>query len=33
MQTPAAFEYERATSVDHALSLLKSLGPEALEQG
>jgi carbon-monoxide dehydrogenase medium subunit len=29
MQTPAAFEYERATSVDHALSLLKSLGPEA----
>ena len=29
MQTPAAFEYERATSVEHALSLLTSLGPEA----
>ena len=29
MQTPAAFEYERATSVEHALSLLQSLGPEA----
>ena len=29
MQTPAAFEYERATSVDHAISLLQSLGPEA----
>ncbi len=29
MQTPAAFEYERATSVDHAIALLQSLGPEA----
>ena len=29
MQTPAAFEYERATSVDHAISLLHSLGSEA----
>jgi carbon-monoxide dehydrogenase medium subunit len=29
VQTPAAFEYERATSVDHAISLLQSLGPEA----
>src|SRR4030081_1564910 len=29
VQTPAAFEYERATSVEHALSLLQSLGPEA----
>jgi aerobic carbon-monoxide dehydrogenase medium subunit len=29
LQTPAAFEYERATSVEHALSLLQSLGPEA----
>jgi len=29
VQTPAAFEYERATSVEHALSLLTSLGPEA----
>jgi aerobic carbon-monoxide dehydrogenase medium subunit len=29
VQTPAAFGYERATSVDHAISLLQSLGPEA----
>ncbi|MGD9704193.1 MAG: xanthine dehydrogenase family protein subunit M [Acidimicrobiia bacterium] len=29
MQTPAPFEYERATSVDHALSLLERHGPEA----
>lgn len=29
MQTPAAFEYERATSVDHAIQLLQSLGSEA----
>src|SRR3984893_1709334 len=29
VQTPASFEYERATSVDHALSLLQSLRPEA----
>ena len=29
MQTPAPFEYERATSVDHALSLLEQHGPEA----
>jgi aerobic carbon-monoxide dehydrogenase medium subunit len=29
VQTPAAFDYERATSVDHAISLLQSLGPEA----
>ena len=29
MQVPAPFEYERATSVDHALSLLQRLGPEA----
>jgi aerobic carbon-monoxide dehydrogenase medium subunit len=29
VQTPAAFAYERATSVDHAISLLQSLGPEA----
>jgi aerobic carbon-monoxide dehydrogenase medium subunit len=29
MQTPRAFEYERATSVDHAISLLERLGPEA----
>jgi carbon-monoxide dehydrogenase medium subunit len=26
---PAPFEYERATSVDHALELLQRLGPEA----
>jgi aerobic carbon-monoxide dehydrogenase medium subunit len=29
MQVPAPFEYERATSVDHALGLLRELGPEA----
>ena len=29
MQVPAPFEYERATSVDHALELLERLGPEA----
>ena len=29
VQTPAPFEYERATSVDHALSLLERHGPEA----
>jgi aerobic carbon-monoxide dehydrogenase medium subunit len=29
MQIPAAFEYERATSVEHALELLQSGGPEA----
>lgn len=29
MQVPAPFEYERATSVDHALALLRRLGPEA----
>jgi carbon-monoxide dehydrogenase medium subunit len=29
VQTPAAFEYERATSVEHAISLLQSLGSEA----
>jgi aerobic carbon-monoxide dehydrogenase medium subunit len=29
VQTPAAFEYERATSVDNAISLLQSLGSEA----
>ena len=29
MQVPAPFEYERATSVDHAVSLLEKLGPEA----
>jgi carbon-monoxide dehydrogenase medium subunit len=29
MQIPAAFEYERATSVEHALELLRSGGPEA----
>jgi len=29
MQTPAPFGYERATSVDHAVSLLEELGPEA----
>ena len=27
MQVPAPFEYERATSVDHALELLERLGP------
>jgi aerobic carbon-monoxide dehydrogenase medium subunit len=29
MQVPASFEYERATSVDHALALLERHGPEA----
>ena len=29
MQTPAPFEYERATSVDNALALLERHGPEA----
>jgi aerobic carbon-monoxide dehydrogenase medium subunit len=29
MQIPAAFEYERATSVDNALELLQAHGPEA----
>jgi aerobic carbon-monoxide dehydrogenase medium subunit len=29
VQVPAPFEYARATSVDHALSLLETLGPEA----
>jgi aerobic carbon-monoxide dehydrogenase medium subunit len=29
VQVPAPFEYERATSVDHALELLRRLGPEA----
>jgi carbon-monoxide dehydrogenase medium subunit len=29
VQVPAPFEYERATSVDHALDLLRQLGPEA----
>ena len=29
MQVPAPFEYERATSVDHALQLLERLGPDA----
>ena len=29
MQVPAPFEYERATSVEHALELLRDLGPEA----
>jgi aerobic carbon-monoxide dehydrogenase medium subunit len=29
MQIPAAFEYERATSVEHALELLRDRGPEA----
>jgi len=29
LQVPAPFEYERATSVDHALDLLALLGPEA----
>jgi len=28
VQVPAPFEYERATSVDHALELLQRLGPE-----
>jgi carbon-monoxide dehydrogenase medium subunit len=29
VQTPAPFEYERATSVEHALALLERHGPEA----
>ena len=29
MQVPAPFDYERATSVDHAISLLERLGSEA----
>ena len=29
MQTPRSFEYERATSIDHAIALLEKLGPEA----
>jgi carbon-monoxide dehydrogenase medium subunit len=29
VQVPAPFEYERATSVEHALELLQQLGPEA----
>jgi carbon-monoxide dehydrogenase medium subunit len=29
MQTPAPVEYERATSIDHALQLMERLGPEA----
>jgi carbon-monoxide dehydrogenase medium subunit len=29
MQIPASFEYERATSVEHALELLQARGPEA----
>ena len=29
MQVPAPFDYERATSVDHALELLERHGPEA----
>ena len=29
MQVPAPFEYERATSVDHAIGLLERLGDEA----
>ena len=29
MQIPAAFDYERATSVENALELLKARGPEA----
>jgi aerobic carbon-monoxide dehydrogenase medium subunit len=29
MQTPRSFDYERATSVDHAIALLEKLGPEA----
>ena len=29
MQVPAPFEYERATSVDHAIGLLEQLGSEA----
>ena len=29
MQTPAPFEYERATSVEGAIASLQRLGPEA----
>ncbi len=29
MQVPAPFQYERATSVEHALALLARYGPEA----
>src|ERR1700730_9993098 len=29
VQVPAPFEYERATSVDHALELLRRHGPDA----
>ncbi len=29
MQIPPPFEYERATSIDHAIALLERLGPEA----
>src|SRR5215213_526516 len=29
MQVPAPFEYERATSIEHALDLLARLGPDA----
>jgi carbon-monoxide dehydrogenase medium subunit len=29
VQVPAPFEYERATSVDHALELLRQFGPDA----
>jgi aerobic carbon-monoxide dehydrogenase medium subunit len=29
LQVPAPFEYERATSIEHALTLLAELGPEA----
>jgi aerobic carbon-monoxide dehydrogenase medium subunit len=29
VQVPAPFEYERATSVEHALTLLRDLGPES----
>ena len=29
MQVPAPFEYEYATSVEHALALLRQLGPDA----
>jgi carbon-monoxide dehydrogenase medium subunit len=29
MQIPPPFEYERATSIDHAIALLDRLGPEA----
>src|SRR5688500_17667710 len=29
MQVPASFEYERATSVEHALDMVARLGPDA----